>query len=246
MSLLLPDVEIVNALNTVLNVLREDYKQLESVRKQNRSLLYLMFGNVTLGEYDFFQNVKELILTTPESPRHIEAKLSLDHNTQQITPSIWVGLPSENNRNNSLGVGEGIATELLFNNYPDQDEYKELLTYRWGTTYQIIIGTINRNETLILYHLIKAMIVACITHLEHQGLSNMKIGGGDLKMMSMQDRLFTKAVTLNFEYEQNIPSIFNGAVFRKLKLYWKPEGAEIAAGPIEVEVDDNITSSSAS
>lgn len=246
MSLLLPDIEIVNALNTVLNVLRQDYTQYEQTSQQSRSLLYLMFGNVVLGEYDFFQNVKELILTTPESPRHIEAKLSFDHNTQQTTPTIWVGLPSENNRNNSLGVGEGIATEHLYNNYPEQDEYKQLLSYRWGTTYQIVIGSINRNETLILYHLIKAMIVSCITHLEHQGLSNLKIGGGDLKMMSMQDRLFTKTVTLNFEYEQNIPMIFNGAVFRKLKLYWKPEGAEVAAGPIEFESEDDISSSSGS
>jgi hypothetical protein len=246
MSLLIPEIELVNTLNAVLKVLREDYINYEANGQPTRSLLFQMLGNVALGQYDYFQNAKNIILTTPESPKHIEVKLSFDQNAQQIAPSIWVALPSENNRNNSLNVGEGNYEETLFNNSPDQDEYKKVLSYRWSTTYQIVICSKNKNETTILYHLLKAMMVACITHLEHEGFSNMKIGGGDVKLVSLPDAFYTKAITLNFEYEQKIPSIFNGLVYRTLRLYWKPEGAEVADGPIEITVNNDIADSSES
>jgi len=244
MSLNIPDITIVNAINAFLSLLRKDYNDNQTNNTPQRSLLYLLYNGLNLGKYDLYANIVQIINTTPQSPKHIEAQLSYDPNNQKTVPIIWVTLPSENQQNNSLGVGEGNQSETLLNNEPQQDTYKKLYNYRWATTYQVVIGSENKNETLVLYHLIKDMMVAAIGHFDSNGISNLKIGGGEIRMQYIiPDKIFTRAITLNFEYEQVIPEIFIQAVYKKLFLFWKPEGAIVAQGPIEIDAPTESDSS---
>src|SRR5688572_14014895 len=100
--LLIPDFTLVKTINMILQILREDYAEKVANAQEHRSLISLMFKNNMLGEYDLLENVVHMIMTTPQDPMHIQAQAAYDHNAQGSAPIIWVTLPSENNRNNSL------------------------------------------------------------------------------------------------------------------------------------------------
>lgn len=248
--IVIPDQILVDTLNTCLDIIRDDYNSVLGTGKQNESLLYLLLYNTSIGKYNFLREAVKIFVTTPEKdgPKHMEVKLSYDHTSEQAMPGIFVSLPSENTVNNSIGIGEGDQEELIMpRNASEQDEYRAQYMRRYLATYHIIIVCENRNEMLVIYHVMKSMITACINHLSigQNSLSNIKIGGQDLiRLPGIPDRAFKRAITLSFEYEQVVPSLVIKKVYRKLRLFWKPEGATTASGPIEVEVDDELISSS--
>jgi hypothetical protein len=243
MALRIPDIVLINTINMCLKIARTNYNTNNDSGREHRSILALLFKGLVIGEYDVFENIKKLVLTTPEDPRHIEAQLSYDHNASSNAPIIWITLPSENNRNNSLSTGEGDQEPLyLAGEEGGQDSFLPQYNYRFGTTYQIVLGSINKNEVTLLYHLIKSLLVSCIGHLEQEGISNLKIGGGEIRTAAIPSRFFTKAITLNFEYEQVIPETASSLIYRKIRLFSKPIGATVASGPIEISTEDNINS----
>lgn len=240
MALVIPDIIILDTVNKCLQILRDDYNSNIANGTEDRSLLYILFNALTLGRYDFYENIKSLIITTPENPRHIFATESYDQNVNK-TPHIYVTLPSESTKNNSMGIGEGDYDEIVYDNpSPEQDQYRKQYNRRYFCTYLVVIIAENRNESLVLYHLIKNMMVTCTNHFHMEGIQNLTIGGQDLKMdTSTIDRIFKKGITLNFEYEQQVPDIFIKGIYNKLLLYWKPEGAITRQGPITITSDDS-------
>jgi hypothetical protein len=234
MALVLPDLIIVDTLNLALIAIREDYKTCVDAGEENRSILYLLFNGLTTGKYNIYDNVKKLVLTTPESPKHIEV-VSAFQSVSGKAPSVYITMPSENDRNNSLGIGQGNADELTFDNVsPDQDEYRDQYMRRYNTNYYVVMVCENRNEMVILYNLFKYILVMCTNHFALCGIENMKIGGQDLKLNdAIPDKLFMRGISMNFEYEQLAPELAFKKIYSKVRLYWKLEGATIAQGPID-------------
>lgn len=234
MSLNLPDITIVETINLAIKAIRDDYNTCVNDGHENRSALYLLFNGISMGKYNIYDNAKKLIITTPENPKHLEVKHSFD-STSGKSPSIYVTLPSENDRNNSLSIGEGNADELVFDNTdPEQDEYKKQYMRRYATTYYAVVVTENRNEMVIIYNLLKYILVICTNHLALQGVENLKIGGQDIRLEnSVPDKVFMRAVTLNFEYEQLAPELAFQKIYKKVRLFWKLNNTDPAQGPID-------------
>ncbi len=244
MALVLPDLILVNTINRILTILRNDFNNHQLAGTPTRSILWLLFGGLELGRYNAYQNIVAAIVTTDQDPNVIRCKLSYEKNDTSEASQIYVTLPSESNKNNTLGLGQGNQDPLEIPGTPDT--YKKQYNYRFLTTYQVMVTGPNRNEVMVLYHLIKTMLVATIEHMSHYGLSNMKIGGQDIRYQGIPDTFFMKAITLNFEYEQVIPEIDIQNVYRTLRLFWREDQAIVAKGPIVISVDDDIQSSSGS
>jgi hypothetical protein len=251
MALTIPDIHILETCNKILTILRDDYNQNILNSTESNSLLYILFNSLALGRYDFYENVKSLIVTTPENPKHIDTiTTSFDHNHNKV-PHIFLTLPAESTSNNSIGIGEGDYDEIIINNdFPEQDEYRKQFNRRYICTYYLVIVTENRGASLVLYHLFKNMLVACTNHLHLiGGLQNLKIGGQDIRMDNqVPDKVFTKAVTLNFEYEQSVPEILVKGIYDRLLLYTQvkanPDIYEVTrTGPIDIDSDDSDSDS---
>jgi hypothetical protein len=246
MALVIPDITLLDTCNKILTVIRNDYEINRLAGTEERSLLYILFYSLTLGRYGLYDNVKQMLITTPSDPKHIDVvTLSYDQNTSKV-PALYLTLPSESTgRGNSLGIGQGDYDEVVFNNdYPEQDERRALFNRRYNCTYQLVIVSDNRNEAMVLYHLFKNMLVTCTNHLALSGIENLRIGGQDLNIQtSLPDKVFLKAITLNFEYEQQVPEMIVKRIYDRLLLYWKPEGAEVRQGPIVIDSDDSDSDS---
>lgn len=241
--LVIPDIILVDTLNLAIDAIREDYVAHETDGTIQESFLYLLLNSLGIGRYNLIKNAVEIFGTTPEHPKHIDkVKLSYDHNSSK-SPAVFVTLPSENDRNNSLQVGSGDQEPLYIGSDSEDDQYREQYMRRYFATYQVVIICENRNEMIVLYHVIKSLLTASIGHLTIEGLQNIKLGGQDLRLSPVvSDKLFTRAITISFEYEQVIPSLFIKNIFRTIRLYWKPEGATTAQGPIEVSTEDDLGS----
>lgn len=232
--LLIPDVVICNTLNALLKGFRDDYKARVAANQENRSMLYLLFNGVQLGRYNYYDNLKTILITTEEDPRHVEVKLSYDSG-QAKYPQIYISLPSEADKNNSLGIGSGNQEELTFTNDEGLDEYRMQFSRRWSATYNVVALSDNQNEVVILYHLLKAFFIVATTHLVFSGLENLRIGGNDLTFRDrIPDKTFIKGITVNFEYEQIVPEFEVRDIVQKLQLYWRVEDAVDYKGPIEI------------
>lgn len=241
MPLRIPETILLDTCNKALKILRDDYAANIAQGTEERSLLYTLMFSLDLGTYNLYDNAKALIITTPENPKHIDViSLSFDRN-QGKSPHLYITLPSESTINNSIGIGEGDFPEIFYDNSPEPDQFRKQFNRRYLSTYHLVIVAENRNETLILYHLFKNMLVACTNHLAMNGVEMLKIGGQDLQSgLTPPDILFRKAITLSFEYEQQIPELFIRNIYSKILLYWKPEGAVTRQGPIVIDADDSF------
>lgn len=240
--MLIPEIVLARMLDIGIQAVRLDYNQRLDDGHVSRSFLYVLFKGLKLGNYDFFDNAVKVVVTTDENPKHVRVRLAYDPN-MAASPQIFISCPSETDKNNTLGVGIREENLLKFNNFQEQDESLQVLTRRYQTTYHITIVAENKQEATIFYHLVKALVTALLDHVAFEGLENVKIGGGDLRMETVPGSLFMKAVTLNLEYNQEVPELQTDAIFRIFNLYWKPEGAEVAQGPITIENSDDISES---
>lgn len=216
---LIPDIVIANTCNRVLSIIRQNHLDAIANNREDRSLLYLLFNGNALGKYDLYENAKQLLITTPESPLHLEVKIGYDHTPTTQGASIYIAMSSESDKNNSLQIGEGDQEELVFENDEGQNEYIKQYRRRYQTTSQVFFVTQNRNEVMVLYHLFKSILTACINHLALEGISNLKIGGQDIRLnVAVPERLFMRAITLTYEYDQIVPEVFIQSIFSKIRV----------------------------
>lgn len=243
--LLLPEHIVINTINQILIILREDYKEKIAAGREEENMLHLLLYGQTIEKIDMYKEAVSIFITTPQNPKHFNATLSFDHNDTKA-PQIYITQPSENEKNGSLQIGEGDQDELTFaRTAPEQDEYRTQYMRRYMATHYVVIVCENRIEMTIIYNVLKSMIVSCMNHFALEGLSNLKIGGQELKMRSeIPDRLFQKGITMSFEYEQVAPTLVLEQVYRKIRIFWEPEGSTIPQGPIEISNEDDLNSSS--
>jgi len=242
--LVIPDIILVDTLNLALNAIRTDYANKLIEGRVDESLLYLLLNGNSIGNYNLLENAIKIFITTPQNPKHFDVKGSFDHNSPSA-PQVYVTLPSENSKDDELSIGEGANDELIYPRDSEADQYRKQYMRRWIATYNVVIVCDNKNEMAVIYNVFKSLIIACIEHFSFEGLNNMKIGGQDLRMRdNIPDKTFHRAITISFEYEQVAPSLFIKSIFRTIRLYWKPEGAVTAQGPIEISTIDDLSESS--
>lgn len=216
--MLIPEIVLVSTVNKALNIVRNNYNDMVAAGHEERSLLYLLYNGIAWGNYNYYDNAKSLLITTPENPKHLEIRPSFDSN-RAIAPSLYLSLASDIPNVNSLSIGEGDQEEVVFNNIPsEQDQYVKQYRRGFSTTYRLMIVTENRTEMSILYNMLRAILISCTNHLAIEGIDNLKIGGQDLVLNPMPpDKVFMRAITLEFHYEVVVPTIFIKDIFRTLR-----------------------------
>lgn len=217
-NLIIPDSILVDTLKNGLDAFRKDYKNAVLAGNEQNSLLYVMYNTLALGKYVLYDNLKALICNTPEDPRYIEVKLNYDHDSQRPI-SIHISLPSESDKNNSLQIGEGDNDPLLTDTDNDSIEDTRRVVYsrRFTATYHIVIISENKNEVIAIYSMVKMILIASINHLELSGLSNIKLGGGDVRLNEASpERRFIRPITISFEYDTVAPQLLVNSIINQI------------------------------
>lgn len=236
MALIIPELVLIDTLNKLLAIVRDDYATNVISSTEEDSYLYMLFNGLVLDSYDMYENAKKVIITNTEDPNHIAAVTLAFNRNSGSAPAIVLNTPGESTNNNSLSIGEGDFDEIIVGG-----EYRKQFNRRWLATYSLMFVGENKVAIIILYHLFKSLLVSAMNHLAVVGIENLKIGGQDLNInISAPDSLFMKNITLNFEYEQRVPEFGQRLIINRLLLYWKPEGAVTRSGPLIIDADDPI------
>ncbi len=238
--MILPDFILVNSLNLGLTAVRNDYTANVAAGTPERSVLELLFDPAQhLGNYDAFTQLKALLITTKENPKHLLVRSAFDK-TFNGSPFLYVTLAAENAQNNSVNQGLADNDPVTFVNQDGTTSSKAYFQRRFATTYQLVIGSENKNEVVLLYTFLQALLMVLTNHVTFSGLSNIKFGGQDVRInLTVPDEVIMRAITISFEYEQQVPALSFTTLARKILLYWQAQGASVPSGPIVISGDSD-------
>lgn len=216
--MIVPDTILFNTITKLLDFLKEDWTN--QVNKED-SYLYKITNGLKLGkQYDYYTEAQSVFLKSEvNEPRTIDVYMSYDTKRKGL-PTIYINLPSEETDKNSLGIGEGVDTVFNEGDFNDtdfdegefSDEYSHRKFYerRFNTRYTYTCTSDNRNEVMLMSHIVKTLVIAGIDHFNIEGLENISVGMNDL--MANDDLLpsviYMRSVTLRFEYDFKVPSLY--------------------------------------
>lgn len=200
--IMIPEIVIANLVETVLKVIECDFN--DHVEEKD-TLLYYILGDNQYKKFNFFEQAKDIFLRDNDHPRKIEVRMLFDAQRASL-PTIHITMPQESNDADGIGVDEGYEDNVLNTN---KTTFHKTYTRAFGVQYNIIITSDNSSEVLLIYHLLKAMLISIIDHVELSGIRNPKLSGQDLQMNSdiVPVNVFVRGVGINFMYEESIPSI---------------------------------------
>lgn len=203
-----PDLVLLDSITKGINAIRYNYNSIKADVTKNvntDSFLGIIFKGLSQVEnFNAFDTAVQLLITTPQNPKHITPSLSWNSTTSKY-PAIILHMPSESDKNNSMGIGEGNQEELYDS---ISGTWAPQFVRRFNVSYQIMIMSDNKNEVIVLYHFIKSLLIALYDHLAQNGISNPVMSGGDLSFRpDVPDRTFIRQIGLAFEYESSSAQI---------------------------------------
>ena len=202
-----PEFILHNHVENLINFLRLDYT--DNVADTTQSYLYKLCHGQEFQRYKYFEQCKEIFIDRIlGDPKFLDVDLMFNI-TRDTPPTIHVTCPSEVPGQNGIGNDEGYLDNEVFIGADTYTYTAGAYTRRYKGTYDLVIVADNSNECVAIYHVLKALIVATLSHLTLSGLENIQVNGNDLTPYaeSMPKTMYMRTLRLNLEYESSTLSI---------------------------------------
>lgn len=201
-GIVLPEVIIYNALESIVKYIRKDLSEAEDDKD---TMLYKLLGEnidgnpMKMNRWNFFVQAKKIFT----DKGNLMVSFGYNFEVAKII-SLHIILPSEEAAESAIGQDEGYGTEI-----DEEGAAQEFFTQNFHSNYQVMITSNNSSEVLTVYHVLKCMLLAIIPHLEVMGLRLNKISGNDVMFRDemMPNGIFHKVLNLNFNYELKVPQL---------------------------------------
>lgn len=197
MLIIVPEIIIRDTVQKTLELIKQDYNN--NVNEQN-TILYKLLADQKLGRYGLFEQAKSIFIKQDSDPRKISVNVMF--NRDKIgPPAIHITLPSEDEVNQTLGIGEG---ELeYFHNADDELEYRRTFNKRFRASFNIVVTSDNVNEVILMYYVIRALFIGVLEQFYGYCMYNFKISGRDLMLSPdiVPTHIFMRSLGISFEYE---------------------------------------------
>ncbi len=206
MAIIIPEQIIYTLVEGILLHVRKD---IEDMPTDEQSVLYKIFGNLLIGRRSLFRESKVLFSRTQEQERHITVNLFYPK-VEIKPPSVHIILPGEQSVHNELGVGEtGLISDI--EDSPGGDFYTPNYSRRFDSQIVVMVTSDNAQETLLIYHLLKAMFISIFDTIEFRGLENPVLSGRDLSNQEhlSPPHLFNRAIAIKHLHEITVPRFFD-------------------------------------
>ena len=207
-GIVLPEVIIYNALESIIKFIRKDLSEQEN---EQDTILYRMLGKnsdgkeMKMNRWNFFRQAKKIF----SDKGNLSVNFGYNFEIAKII-SLHIILPSEEAAESAIGQDEGYEDEV------DGDKLQQYFTQNFHSNYQVMITSNNESEVLTVYHILKSMLIMIIPHLEIMGLRLNKISGNDVMFRDelMPNGTFHKVINLNFNYELKVPQILRKDIIK--------------------------------
>lgn len=190
-AIIMPEIIIYKTLEAIVNYIRKD------IQNGDNNILYKLLGkdsdgnDVRMNRYNYYQQAKNIFM----NEHNMSINFGYNFEVAKIV-ALHIILPSEQAGNSAIGQDEG---------YMEGDVF----TQDFSSNYQVMITSNNSSECMLAYHILKAMLISLIPHLELSGLRLNKFSGNDIMFRDelMPNGLFHKVLNLSFNYELIVPQL---------------------------------------
>jgi len=215
MQILIPEIKVLEIIETALKVVEVDYK---SHLIEAETILYQLFGSNQYGKYNFLEQSKDIFLRDNDHPRKIETRLMFDAKRAAL-PTIHISMPQESTGADGIGVDEGYQEDIVST---DSKTFHKTYTRMFDVQYNCIITSDNSLEVLCIYHLLKSVLIGIFDSIEFNGIRNPKLSGQDLQINSelVPPHLFIRGIGINFCYEQTVPAIQEESFIKSFRVLY--------------------------
>ena len=224
--IIIPDFALENLLTTAIKFLKKDYDE-QVTKYEKLSYLYLLTHGVGIQRLNLFEEAKAIFFNTDKnSDKKVSVTLGWPE-TLKSSLNIIITHVGEDYAQNALGVDQG--TEIYEEHVPtsidsdgEPNNWRTTYARRYKANYRIIITGDNTNETIVMYHVIKSLLIAFegTSHLAAMGFQNPQITGNDIEIKTdIIKHKFAKSIRFSFEYPFRTPDVnrvqyWNALVFK--------------------------------
>ena len=210
-SIIMPEVIIYNALESIISCVRKDLSEKE---KDADTMLYRLLGEnidgkpMKMNRWNFFKQAKYIF----KDEQNLSVNFGYNFEVAKII-SLHIILPSEEAAESAIGQDEGYGDEI-----DDNGNLNRFFTQNFRSNYQIMITSNNSSEVLTVYHILKSMLLMIFPHLELMGLRLNKISGNDVLFRDemMPNGIFHKVLNLSFNYELKVPQSVTNEIIKNI------------------------------
>lgn len=209
MSIIIPELVIYNALESIIKYIRTDLSKTE---KEQNTILYRLLGEdidgkpMQMNRWNFFKQAKKIFT----DKNNLSVNFGYNFEVAKII-SLHIILPSEQAAESAIGQDEGYGiTE-------DEDgNVQSYFTQNFNSTYQIMITSNNSSEVMTVYHILKSMLLMIFSHLEILGLRLNKFSGNDIMFRDemMPNGIFHKVLNITSNYELKVPTLMQSEIVK--------------------------------
>jgi hypothetical protein len=207
MAVQIPNLKIKSILEGLINLVKSNYASKLSGGVVEESWLYRAFYGVTYGEWDFYEQVKELLINRGENhPKKLDIRIGFPNQKPKV-PTINIISPMEDQRGiNSVGMG--MDSNLYYSNDGDDIAINSIFNRGFQGSYELMINSSNEFETELIYRLIQALFIANYDTINEHFNGTFSFSGKDT--FTYQDTLpflFIKSFKIDLQYTQSVPSM---------------------------------------
>ena len=215
MKNLIPEISLHAVITNLLNEAKSDYLQY-----RENSFLASYFSGLKIDNFDFANEAIAIFAGEDGTNQKLQVYVGFNLQRTDVSPAIHILLPSEQTGDlDTLGVQTSMGGDysVLGDNATYQD-IRANFSRSFSCEYNLMITALSPNQTVLIYHLLRAMLVAVQQNLEAIGLLNIAFSGQDVMLMDefVPPNVFSRSLRLHFNYAINAPSLEVERFFNKI------------------------------
>lgn len=206
MAIQIPNLQIKKILEGLITVVKNNHTSKVDQSLETESWLYRQFNGVIYGEWDFYEQVIELLINRGvNSPRRLDIRIGFP-SQKPTNPTIFITNPSERqNGINAIGFGEDMGQF-----YKNADDSIDNISNRGNeASYEIIITSNNAFETELIYRLIQALFIANYQTINDIFNGTFDFSGKELMPnFELMPNMYIKTFAIRLQYTQEVSSMY--------------------------------------
>lgn len=201
MALVIPEIQLLKLTQGLLNLVRNNYAT--KVNDQD-TILYKMFGGQSIGGYDYYDQVRAIVLPTQDKSRKLEVFKYFNQKRAHL-PTVHIVVSADSPGSVDQGLGFDFEGESL------NRVFDSRLT--------VLITSDNYEEAMIIYYLLSSLFIMGVDSFEYSGMRNIKLSGGDVQLAEqITPPVFSKTIGVDCIYDRFTPAIDEGGLINSIDI----------------------------
>lgn len=187
----------------VRGILDTVYSDTMSQPNKEDTILYGIFGDLKHERINYFEEAAKVFDRSNSNPNKITTRLSFNTNFENM-PTVYITTGQDDHKFSAIGSYDGSDDKVSKDKLVSNSMYSTM----FSAETNIVIVTDGMEQMLIIYHVLRAMLLATSDTLSLSGLQNPKFGGNDILLNDemIPKNIFMRTISLKYEYELCVPA----------------------------------------